>query len=102
MTHAGLFRLVRRACHRAVFAADFRFCPGAVAVHIHSFSAATLRDPLADWAGPLLWRGAAATLGNVYEPYLDSHAATRRLHDRLRAGSPLPRAVTFASARSRG
>lgn len=47
---------------------DFR--RGAVAIHIHSFSAATLRDPAAQWAAPLLVRGAAATMGNVYEPYL--------------------------------
>jgi len=46
------------------------FRRGAVAVHIHSFSAATLRNPDAHWAAPLLVRGAAATLGNVYEPYL--------------------------------
>lgn len=48
----------------------FRFQPGAVAFHLHSFSATTLRDPLAGWAGPLLEKGAAASLGNVYEPYL--------------------------------
>jgi uncharacterized protein (TIGR03790 family) len=48
-----------------------QFTPGAIAVHIHSFSARTLRDPNAHWAAPLLTRGAAATLGNVYEPYLD-------------------------------
>lgn len=48
-----------------------RFVPGAVAVHIHSFSAHTLRQADAHWAGPLLARGAAATMGNVYEPYLD-------------------------------
>ena len=49
---------------------DFRFVPGAVAVHIHSFSATTLRDPLHFWVGPLIDKGAAASLGNVYEPYL--------------------------------
>lgn len=48
----------------------FRFPPGAIAVHIHSFSAATLRAPAKHWCGPFLARGAAATLGNVYEPYL--------------------------------
>ena len=48
-----------------------RFRPGAIAVHIHSFSARTLRDPNAHWVGPLVSRGAAATVGNVYEPYLD-------------------------------
>ncbi len=51
--------------------ADPQFRPGAVAVHIHSFSASTLRNPEAHWAAPLLARGAAATMGNVYEPYLD-------------------------------
>ena len=48
----------------------FRFVPGAIAVHIHSFSASTVRDAKANWVGPLLEAGAAATLGNVYEPYL--------------------------------
>jgi len=49
---------------------DFRFNKGAIACHIHSTSAATVRDPHQHWVAPLLARGAAATLGNVYEPYL--------------------------------
>jgi uncharacterized protein (TIGR03790 family) len=65
---------------------DFRFVPGAIAVHIHSFSAATLRDPRANWAGPLLAHGAAATLGNVYEPYLDLTPHLDVFADRLRNG----------------
>jgi uncharacterized protein (TIGR03790 family) len=65
---------------------DFRFLPGAVAVHIHSFSAATLRDPRANWCGPLLAHGAAATLGNVYEPYLDLTPHLDIFADRLRNG----------------
>jgi uncharacterized protein (TIGR03790 family) len=48
----------------------FTFKTGAVAVHLHSFSAATLRSETTNWCGPLLARGAAVTLGNVYEPYL--------------------------------
>lgn len=48
----------------------FRFAPGAVAVHIHSYSASTLRSDHRHWCGPLIARGAAATLGNVHEPYL--------------------------------
>ena len=48
----------------------FAFKTGAVAVHLHSFSAATLRSETTNWCGPLLARGAAVTLGNVYEPYL--------------------------------
>ncbi len=47
-----------------------RFVPGAIALHIHSFSARTLRSPAAGWCGPLVAHGAAATLGNVAEPYL--------------------------------
>lgn len=50
---------------------SFRFLPGAVAVHLHSFSASTLHDPSKGWTAPLIVRGAAASLGNVYEPYLD-------------------------------
>lgn len=48
----------------------FRFRPGAIALHIHSFSAETLHSPMKNWCGPLVARGAAATFGNVYEPYL--------------------------------
>jgi uncharacterized protein (TIGR03790 family) len=47
------------------------FLPGAVAYHIHSFSARTLRHARAHWVGPLLARGAAVTMGCVEEPYLD-------------------------------
>ncbi len=49
---------------------DFHFRPGAVACHIHSFSATSVRDPAHWWVAPLLNRGADAVLGNVYEPYL--------------------------------
>jgi uncharacterized protein (TIGR03790 family) len=49
----------------------FQFPPGAIAVHIHSFSAATLRSTTAGWCGPFLARGVTATVGNVFEPYLD-------------------------------
>ena len=65
---------------------DFQFVPGAVAVHIHSFSASTLHDEKANWAGPLLARGAAATIGNVYEPYLQLTAHLNVFSDRLLHG----------------
>src|SRR4029450_12276497 len=68
---------------------DFRFVPGAVAVHIHSFSAATLRDPNANWVAPLLAKGAAASLGNVYEPYLQLTANLDIFNDRLLRGFTL-------------
>lgn len=63
-----------------------QFRPGAVAVHIHSFSARTLRDPNAHWVGPLVTRGAAATMGNVYEPYLDLTAHLDVFNERLLQG----------------
>ncbi|MES2308504.1 MAG: TIGR03790 family protein [Verrucomicrobiota bacterium] len=47
------------------------FSTGAIAYHIHSTSASTLRSSTANWAGPLLASGATATMGCVYEPYLD-------------------------------
>ena len=65
---------------------DFRFVPGAVAVHIHSFSAGTLRDPNSGWVGPLLARGAAASTGNVYEPFLQLTPHLDILNDRLLHG----------------
>ena len=67
----------------------FRFQPGAIAVHIHSFSAATLREPRRYWAAPLLEAGASATLGNVYEPFLGLTPNLDVFHERLRAGMTL-------------
>lgn len=64
----------------------FRFSKGAVACHIHSFSASTLRDPARTWAGPLLERGAVAVLGNVYEPFLALTANLDIFHERLHDG----------------
>jgi uncharacterized protein (TIGR03790 family) len=65
---------------------SFQFLPGAVAVHIHSFSAATLRNPSANWVAPLLFKGAAATLGNVYEPFLGLTPNLDIFHQRLQSG----------------
>jgi uncharacterized protein (TIGR03790 family) len=48
----------------------FQFPPGAIALHIHSYSAATLRSATTGWTGPLVARGVTATVGNVHEPYL--------------------------------
>ena len=64
----------------------FRFVPGAIAVHIHSFSARTLRDSNANWVAPLVSKGAAASLGNVYEPYLELTSHLDIFNDRLLHG----------------
>jgi len=47
-----------------------RFRRGAIAYHIHSFSAETVHSETKNWVGPLLAHGATATMGAVYEPYL--------------------------------
>jgi uncharacterized protein (TIGR03790 family) len=47
------------------------FMPGAFAYHLHSFSAQTIRSVTANWVGPLLAKGATATMGCVEEPYLE-------------------------------
>lgn len=48
----------------------FSFMPGAIAYHLHSYAAATLRREDRHWSGPLLARGVTATMGAVYEPFL--------------------------------
>ncbi len=73
----------------AMASGDLRFRPGAVAVHIHSFSASTLRNPGAAWVAPLLTRGASASLGNVYEPYLDLTVHLDIFNERLLKGFTL-------------
>lgn len=70
----------------------FRFQPGAIAVHIHSFSGASVRTADRFWVGPLLRHGAAATAGNVYEPFLGLTPVLDILYDRLING------MTFAES----
>jgi uncharacterized protein (TIGR03790 family) len=70
----------------------FRFSPGAIAVHIHSFSASTIRQSNKFWVGPLIRHGAAATLGNVYEPFLQLTPMLDLFYDRLVNG------LTFAES----
>jgi uncharacterized protein (TIGR03790 family) len=45
------------------------FMPGAIAYHLHSFSAFALRSQEANWVGPLITKGATVTLGCIEEPY---------------------------------
>ena len=47
------------------------FMPGAIVYHLHSFNALSVRTPNRHWVGPLLAKGATATLGSVEEPYLE-------------------------------
>jgi len=76
----------------ALARADFKFRPGAVAYHIHSWSASSLRNPNHLWTGPLLARGAAVSFGNVFEPFLSLTPHVDLFFKRLLAGA------TFAEA----
>ena len=49
-----------------------RFARGAIAYHLHSYSAATVRSTTSGWVGPLIAHGADATMGMVYEPYVET------------------------------
>ncbi len=46
------------------------FAPGAIAYHLHSFSAYSPRNANKNWVGPLVSRGATVTMGCVDEPFL--------------------------------
>ena len=71
---------------------DFQFARGAVAYHLHSFAAWTVRTSSEKWAGPLLAKGAACTMGSVYEPFLLGSPQLDIFTDRLCQG------YTFAEA----
>jgi uncharacterized protein (TIGR03790 family) len=87
-----------RDCVSGVFEdPSFRFAPGAVVCHLHSFSAARLRSGTEHWTGPLLLRGAVATLGNVWEPYLAVTCYFDLFNQRLLSGATLAESAWFAS-----
>ena len=73
-----------------------KFKRGAIAVHLHSLSAAQLGDPTKNWSSALLDRGAAATLGNTWEPYLQLSHNFDIFHDRLLKGYSLAESAAMA------
>ena len=79
------------------FAQDsFRFPAGAVALHIHSYSADTLRSTTQGWVGPLVARGVTATFGNVTEPYLELTHQPQLILKALARGDTLGDAAAYA------
>ncbi|OHE89449.1 MAG: hypothetical protein A3G75_09470 [Verrucomicrobia bacterium RIFCSPLOWO2_12_FULL_64_8] len=74
----------------------FRFPPGAIALHIHSFSAQTLRSATSGWCGPLVAHGVTATFGNVDEPYLQLTHLPHHLVRALAEGKSLGDAAYYA------
>ena len=74
----------------------FRFPPGAIAAHIHSFSAHTMRSVTEGWCGPLVACGVTATVGNVFEPYLEYSHHLDMLVEALTLGKDLADAAYYA------
>lgn len=72
---------------------NFNFRAGAVAYHNHSGNARTLRAATENWTGPLLARGATASMGAVSEPFLHFTPHLPILVDRLCNGAPWADAV---------
>jgi uncharacterized protein (TIGR03790 family) len=47
------------------------FASGAIAYHLHSYNGSMIRDAYSRWIGPFINKGATATFGSVFEPYLE-------------------------------
>ena len=75
---------------------DFQFKTGALAYHLHSFSGQSVRTRTAYWVGPLLAKGAAATIGNVFEPYLTLTPRIDIFFQRLLDGAPFLEAAYYS------
>jgi uncharacterized protein (TIGR03790 family) len=74
----------------------FRFKRGAVACHLHSFSATSVRNPKEGWVGMLISKGACAAFGNTFEPFLMLTVHFDKLTDRLLRGFTLAEASSMA------
>ncbi len=74
----------------------FRFPPGAIALHIHSYSGGTMRSRTSGWAAPFVARGVTATVGNVNEPYLNFTHRPNLLLKALARGATLGEAAYYA------
>ncbi|MFA6288463.1 MAG: TIGR03790 family protein [Opitutaceae bacterium] len=75
---------------------SFMFPPGAIALHIHSYSADTVQSPLRNWVGPLVAHGVTATFGNVTEPYLEFTHRPQLILKALARGETLGEAAAYA------
>lgn len=76
----------------------FQFQRGAVAYHIHSASAVSLRKKNRYWAGPLLAQGAAATMGAVSEPFLQYTPSLQTMAERMVHGYAFGDAVYMSQS----
>lgn len=74
-----------------------RFRCGAIAVHLHSFAAHSLRNPFGYWVAPLLAAGATATFGTVFEPYTVGFPYEGIFWDRIARGWTFGEAAVASS-----
>ncbi|MFT5836960.1 MAG: hypothetical protein ACI9ZV_000461 [Candidatus Azotimanducaceae bacterium] len=70
--------------------------PGAIGFHLHSFSATSVRDTKT-WLGAFVSQGYCATVGNVYEPYLEYTHRPQVLLAHLMAGGNFGEAVALST-----
>jgi len=70
---------------------------GAIAYHLHSYSATTIRTQKKAWVGPLLEKGYATTFGYVYEPFLGLTVRPDLFIESLLAGNSLGEAYFLAN-----
>jgi len=71
--------------------------PGAIGFHLHSFSAVTVRSTKKGWLGAFVNQGYCATVGNVYEPYLDYTHHPQLLLRALLEGATFGEAVMYSN-----
>ena len=76
----------------------FEFPVGAIALHIHSYSASTIRNGSKHWLGPLVARGVTATFGNTSEPYLGLTHQPQLIMDALFKGMSTGEAALYSIA----
>lgn len=77
---------------------DFVFQPGTIAYHLHSGSAVRFRQRDRYWTGPLLARGAAASMGAVSEPFLTFTPNLKVFAQRLLQGHSFGRAALMSQS----
>ncbi|WPJ95217.1 TIGR03790 family protein [Coraliomargarita algicola] len=68
---------------------------GAIGFHLHSFSGTSVRDSKT-WLGAFIAQGYCATVGNVYEPYLEYTHRPQVLLAHLMAGGNFGEAVALS------
>jgi uncharacterized protein (TIGR03790 family) len=71
--------------------------PGAIGFHLHSFSATTVRSTNKGWLGAFVNQGYCATVGNVYEPYLEYTHRPQMLLGALLDGHTFGEAAMFSN-----